>query len=53
MTRRRFAYEENIENGRRDDAEKDFNLAMTKILEEHGYQVFLPQRDGIEAVNWA
>ena len=23
---------------------------MTKILEEHGYQVFLPQRDGIEAV---
>ena len=31
-------------------AEKDFNLAMTKILEEHGYQVFLPQRDGIEAV---
>ena len=28
-------------------AEKDFNLAMTKILEEHGYQVFLPQRDGI------
>ena len=30
-------------------AEKDFNLEITKLLEEHGYQVFLPQRDGIEA----
>ena len=30
-------------------AEKDFNLEITKVLEEFGYQVFLPQRDGIEA----
>jgi nucleoside 2-deoxyribosyltransferase len=30
-------------------AEKDFNLKLTKVLEAHGYQVFLPQRDGIEA----
>jgi nucleoside 2-deoxyribosyltransferase len=30
-------------------AEKDFNLKITKLLEEYGYQVFLPQRDGIEA----
>lgn len=29
--------------------EKDFNLKITHILEEFGYQVFLPQRDGIEA----
>ena len=29
-------------------AEKDFNLKITKLLEEFGYQVFLPQRDGIE-----
>ena len=29
-------------------AEKDFNLKITNILEEYGYQVFLPQRDGIE-----
>ena len=29
--------------------EKDFNLKVTKVLEEYGYQVFLPQRDGIEA----
>lgn len=29
--------------------EKDFNLRITKVLESHGYQVFLPQRDGIEA----
>ena len=29
--------------------EKDFNLAITEVLEEFGYQVFLPQRDGIEA----
>ena len=28
--------------------EKEFNLKMTKVLEDHGYQVFLPQRDGIE-----
>ncbi len=30
-------------------AEKDFNLKVTKVLEDAGYQVFLPQRDGIEA----
>ena len=29
--------------------EKDYNLKVTKVLEEYGYQVFLPQRDGIEA----
>ena len=26
--------------------EKDFNLKMTELLEDHGYEVFLPQRDG-------
>ena len=30
-------------------AEKDFNLEIAKVLEDCGYQVFLPQRDGIEA----
>ena len=30
-------------------AEKEFNLKITKVLEDCGYQVFLPQRDGIEA----
>ena len=30
-------------------AEKGFNLKVTQVLEEYGYQVFLPQRDGIEA----
>lgn len=30
-------------------AEKDFNLAVVHVLEEFGYEVFLPQRDGIEA----
>ena len=30
-------------------AEKEFNLRITKVLEDCGYQVFLPQRDGIEA----
>ena len=30
-------------------AEKDFNLEITHLLEESGYEVFLPQRDGIEA----
>ena len=30
-------------------AEKDFNLELTKVLEEYGYEGFLPQRDGIEA----
>ena len=29
--------------------EKDFNLEITKVLEDHGYKVFLPQRDGLEA----
>ena len=31
-------------------AEKDFNLKITQILEENGYEVFLPQRDGFLAV---
>ena len=30
-------------------AEKEFNLEIVKVLEDFGYQVFLPQRDGIEA----
>lgn len=30
-------------------AEKEYNLKMTKVLEDNGYEVFLPQRDGIEA----
>ncbi|MBQ1567912.1 MAG: response regulator [Erysipelotrichaceae bacterium] len=30
-------------------AKKDFNLTLAQILEEYGYEVFLPQRDGIEA----
>nr|MBQ6739138.1 nucleoside 2-deoxyribosyltransferase domain-containing protein [Synergistaceae bacterium] len=30
-------------------AEKDYNLKLTKLLEAHGYKVFLPQRDGFEA----
>lgn len=29
-------------------SEKDYNLKITNILEEYGYKVFLPQRDGIE-----
>lgn len=29
--------------------EKDWNLKLAEVLEEHGYEVFLPQRDGIEA----
>ena len=29
--------------------EKDFNLLLTSILENAGYDVFLPQRDGYEA----
>ena len=28
-------------------AEREFNLKLTKTLEEHGYDVFLPQRDGL------
>jgi nucleoside 2-deoxyribosyltransferase len=27
-------------------SEKDYNLQLTEILEDHGYEVFLPQRDG-------
>ena len=27
-------------------SEKDFNEKITKVLEDHGYEVFLPQRDG-------
>ena len=30
-------------------AEKDYNLKLAEILEENGYTVFLPQRDGLEA----
>jgi len=30
-------------------AEKDYNLILAKVLEDNGYEVFLPQRDGIEA----
>ena len=30
-------------------SEKDFNLKIANVLEEYGYEVFLPQRDGIEA----
>lgn len=48
---------ENAENGNKvyfagpmfNQAEKDFNLRITKVLEDAGYKVFLPQRDGIEA----
>lgn len=29
--------------------EKDYNLRIAEVLEKHGYCVFLPQRDGIEA----
>ncbi len=29
--------------------EKDYNLKIVKVLEDCGYQVFLPQRDGLEA----
>ena len=29
--------------------EKDYNLKLAKVLEDNGYEVFLPQRDGIEA----
>lgn len=31
-------------------SERDFNRKLTKILEDNGYEVFLPQRDGYEAV---
>lgn len=30
-------------------AEKDYNLKLTTLLERSGYSVFLPQRDGYEA----
>ncbi len=30
-------------------SEKDFNEEIAAVLEEYGYEVFLPQRDGIEA----
>ncbi|MBQ7566385.1 MAG: nucleoside 2-deoxyribosyltransferase [Oscillospiraceae bacterium] len=48
---------ENAGNGKRvyfagplfNQSEKDYNLKMAQILEEYGYEVFLPQRDGIEA----
>ncbi len=30
-------------------SEKDFNVEIASVLEEYGYEVFLPQRDGIEA----
>ena len=30
-------------------SEKDYNLKLTKVLEDHGYEVFLPQRDGFLA----
>lgn len=30
-------------------AERDYNLRITKVLEDNGYQVFLPQRDGFQA----
>ncbi len=29
--------------------ERDYNLVLTKLLEDHGYEVFLPQRDGFLA----
>lgn len=49
---------QNVGNGKKvyfagplfNQAEKDFNLELAELLEEYGYQVFLPQRDGIEAV---
>ena len=33
-------------------AEKDYNLQLAKLLEDHGYKVFLPQRDGFEAAQF-
>ena len=30
-------------------AKKEFNVEIAAVLEEYGYKVFLPQRDGIEA----
>ena len=34
-------------------SEKDYNLLLTKVLEDHGYEVFLPQRDGYLAAELA
>lgn len=31
------------------EAEKNFNASLVSVLEEFGYLVFLPQRDGFEA----
>ena len=31
------------------ESEKDFNSKIVKVLEDHGYTVFLPQRDGLLA----
>ena len=31
------------------EGEREYNLKLTTILENHGYQVFLPQRDGFLA----
>lgn len=31
------------------ESERDFNLKLVEILETHGYDVFLPQRDGLLA----
>jgi len=33
------------------NAEKEFNLNVTALLEEAGYDVFLPQRDGFENID--
>ena len=30
-------------------AEREYNQEITKVLEDHGYHVFLPQRDGFLA----
>lgn len=32
------------------EMEKEYNLKIVSILESYGYEVFLPQRDGFEAV---
>ena len=48
---------ETVGNGKRvyfagplfSQSEKDFNVEIAAVLEEYGYEVFLPQRDGIEA----
>ena len=31
------------------ESERDFNLKLVELLENHGYEVFLPQRDGLLA----